>query len=440
MRAEHAPNAAAERAVRIGELRYTRVTAPDRMLSFYRILAARALACLALGSLLAGCASCKKSASGGGHARLTAGAGAPIPIPRAHAAYVTNNGSDSISVFDRDGAGGAATSVAVDVDPGAHEAPHHLTVDVARGELFVALAFPPPPGKKKASPHAGHGSASDPGKLARLALDDLATLETRDVDENPGDVVLTHDASKVLVTHFDMKRAMDAAAAGGPPSSLYASLQVWDARTLTLVASRAICVAPHGVVTTSDDKTAVVACYGSDELALVDLTTPALAVARFPLGSMPGVGGAPRYGPYSATLTPDGGRVVVCDLEAQDLRVFDMASRQFVPDRIVTLGARAMMPTFLDPRTVIVPLQAPDGLARVDIDKGSIDARVAFTGVGSPCPLPHVAHRARDGRVYVVCEGDHAANGTVVEVDPRTLAVRKSWTVGVYPDGIALGG
>jgi hypothetical protein len=145
----------------------------------------------------------------------------------------------------------------------------------------------------------------------------------------------------------------------------------------------------------------------------------------------------PGTAPYSATLTPDESRVVVCDLEGQDLRVFDVASKQFVPDRIVTLGARAMMPAFLDPRTVVVPLQAPDGLAKIDVDRGTIDARVAFTG--ATCPLPHVAKRAKDGRLYLVCEGDHAAPGLVHEIDPRTLAIKKTWTVGVYPDGIAFG-
>jgi hypothetical protein len=41
--------------------------------------------------------------------------------------------------------------------------------------------------------------------------------------------------------------------------------------------------------------------------------------------------------------------------------------------------------------------------------------------------------------VYIVCEGDHAGPGKVIEVDPGTLEVVRSWTVGVYPDGIAFG-
>ena len=55
------------------------------------------------------------------------------------------------------------------------------------------------------------------------------------------------------------------------------------------------------------------------------------------------------------------------------------------------------------------------------------------------CEAPHVVKRAKDGRVYVVCEGNHKDPGAVLEIDPDTLAVKKRWTVGVYPDGIGFG-
>ena len=81
-----------------------------------------------------------------------------------------------------------------------------------------------------------------------------------------------------------------------------------------------------------------------------------------------------------------------------------------------------------------MPLQGPDGIARVDVAKGAVVARVTF---GAECKLPHVARVAPDERAYVVCEGDHKEAGAVVEIDPTTLATKKRWVVGVYPDGIA---
>jgi DNA-binding beta-propeller fold protein YncE len=197
-----------------------------------------------------------------------------------------------------------------------------------------------------------------------------------------------------------------------------------------------LCVAPHGIATTRDDKTAFVACYGSDELAVVDVSDPALPTARYPLGASPGAPGVPTYGPYSATLSPDEKTVLMANLEGEDLRVFDREKKQFLGDRTVALGARAFMPAFVDARTVVVPLQGPDGIARVDIETAAVTARVS---TGDTCRAPHVARVAKDGRVYVVCEGDHAAAGAVVQVDARTLAIVKKWVTGVYPDAVGFG-
>ena len=89
-------------------------------------------------------ASCKKS-----HPLSTV-----VPIESARAAYVTDNGSDNIAVIDRDDA--AIVLRSLDVDPSAHEAPHHLAID-AEGHVFVALAFPPDEKPNPQDKHAGHG-------------------------------------------------------------------------------------------------------------------------------------------------------------------------------------------------------------------------------------------------------------------------------------------
>lgn len=385
--------------------------------------------------LVAGCRSCSNSTAKkprtSEEGPLTKGASISVPVARA--GYVTNNGSDSISVLDRDS--DAVIHVPVDLEPDEHEAPHHLAIDPVAKKVFVALAFPPAPSKKK-DPHASHGGGTDLGRLARLDLDNLAVTDEVDVDENPGDVVLTHDRSHVIVTHFDMRRAMDVAAKGAAsPATMFAHLVVLDAKSMNRLDSRAVCTAPHGVAITKDDKTAFVACYGSDELAIVDLGAPGLPTSRIPLGSSPGVPGVPRYGPYSATLSPDESFVVVADLEGQDVRVFDRAEKKFVTERSVPLAAKAFMPAFLDAKTILVPTQAPDGLARVDVVSAKVVGRGALTK--AECALPHVVRVTRDGRVFLVCEGDHVAPGSVLELDRETLAVKKRWQVGVYPDGIA---
>ena len=358
-----------------------------------------------------------------------------MPIATARAAYVTNNGSDSIAVIDRDA--DVVVTVALDVDPSAHEAPHHLTVDAAGGRLFVTLAFPPDATPAAKDKHGSHGAADSVGMLARLDLTTLSVQDTRDVSQNPGDVVLTHDRTRVLVTHFDLRRAMKQAAAGASPSALFAPLQVWDATTLAKRAERPLCVAPHGVVTTADDRWAIVACYGSDELCVVDLSQPTLPTSRYPLGNAPGLLGAPSYGPYAAVLSPDEALVAVSDLEGKDVRFFDWKTRRFVTEHTLPVGGRAMMPEWVEPRALIQPIQGPDGLLRIDAETGAVLTQVTFDH--ATCEAPHVVKRAKDGRVYVVCEGNHKDPGAVVEIDPDTLAVKKRWVVGVYPDGIAFG-
>ncbi len=353
-----------------------------------------------------------------------------MPIAARSAAYVTNNGSDTIAVIDRDG--DAVVTRSLDIDTGAHEAPHHLALDGA-GHLFVALAFPPADTNAN-DKHAGHGGSDSLGALLRLDQRTLAVEASRDVDQNPGDVVLTHDDKRVLVTHFDMRRAMQQAKAAAITSKMYARLVVLDAKTLEIVAARAVCVAPHGIAVAKDDSFAAIACYGSDEIAIVELGNPELPTAHVPIAATAGVPGAPRFGPYSIAIAPDQKRAIVADMESADVRVIDLAARQFLADSAIPLGARAMMPDFVSDTDALVPLQGPDGLARVDIAKGAVAARVAF---GAECKLPHVARVAGDGRAYVVCEGDHKEAGAVLEIDPATLATKKRWVVGVYPDGIA---
>lgn len=350
---------------------------------------------------------------------------------------MTNNASDSLSVLDRDG--DTVIHVPIDLDHDAHEAPHHLAIDATSKSVFVALAFPPEAARNaKKDPHASHGNASDVGRLARLDLVTLAVRESREVDENPGDVVLTHDRKRVLVSHFDMKRAMDVAAQGkASPSTMFAQLVVFDAKDMKRLGARPVCVAPHGITITSDDKTAYVACYGSDELAIVDLSSDALSTSRIPLGATQGVPGVPRFGPYSATLSPDEKLVVIADLEGQDIRVLDRETKRFLPDKMVPLAAKAFMPAFVDDHTLLVPTQSPDGLARVDLERAKVERRTSFPR--ETCGLPHVVRVAKDKRVYLVCEGDHRAPGTVLEIDPVTLDVKKKWTVGAYPDGLAFG-
>lgn len=360
--------------------------------------------------------------------------GKKLETPIAAALFVTNNGSDTLTILDKNT--GSRTDVSVDIDRDAHEAPHHLAIDPRTRSAFVALSFPAAPNKAaKKDRHAAHGKGENAGKIVRLSLDTLTIEESGEVDENPGDIVLSHDGRTAVVTHFDLGRAFRGAMAGGNPSSMMASIQLWDTKPLKLREARNLCVAPHGIAITNDDALAIVACYGSDELAIVDMRT--LATSRYPLGPSPGLLGAPKYGPYSATLSPDGQGVLVAEQEGQALRVFELATRRFADGSRMMLGARAMLPAYIDAKEAIVPLQAPDGVVRVDLKAQTIAARRVFAD--GECKSPHVVALDAAGRAFLVCEGDHVAPGSIIELDKQTLASIHVWPVGVYPDGIAFG-
>jgi DNA-binding beta-propeller fold protein YncE len=360
-------------------------------------------------------------------------AGASVSIAPAHALYVTNNGSDTLAVIDRFSAS-SALFVPIDLAQNRRAAPHHIAIDPATNNAFIALAFPD---EEPRDGHAAHGRSGTRGRLARLDLRTLAVRELVEVEENPGDVALAlgmgSTPTRVLVTHFDMRRALVAASENKPPNALFASLQVWDLGPLRKFGERPLCVAPHGMAVSSDGATAYVACYGSDELAIVGLADRTLPVVRIPVGGSPGILGAPRYGPYSATLSPEQDLVLVTTLEGQDARLFDVKSRTFRADVSIGFGARAMMPAFTDATHAIVPLQAPDGFARIDIRSGLLTARVTAT---AHCEKPHALRVLRDQRAYAVCEGDHKNVGSVVELDPINLTERSYWPVGVFADGI----
>ncbi len=384
---------------------------------------------LALG--LAGCErkGCGTTGTTPGKATL----GVKLPFPTARALYITNNGSDSVSAIDRDG--DAVVTAPVDVDPARREAPHHLALDLAHDRVLVALSFPADPGKKR-DPHAAHGTSADHGLLAELSASTLSAKVVANLDENPGEIVLTRDKKRIIVTHYDMARAMNVAAKGGAsPATMFARILVFDATTYTLLGQRPICVAPHGAITSIDDSTAIVACYGSDEITFVDLTKPELPTSRFTLGALQGVPGVPRYGPYSVAISPNGKTLLVANLESSDVRTFDMTKRVFAPSELPT-HARPFLPTFISDDVALVPLQAPDGLTAIDVTTHRMLQRVDFAK--DQCELPHAVRITPDRRAFVVCEGNHHDPGAVVEVDIGTLGIKKRWVVGVYPDGIDL--
>ena len=362
----------------------------------------------------------------------------PIVVPAEGVAFVTNNGSDQMSVIDL-ASNTVVQQPVIARDPIANNGPHHVAIDAKSGFAYSPLAFPP--AVAAAGPHAQHGASVVPGILLQLSTKDLARTASLTVDLNPGDVKLTPDGSKVLVSHFDLKKAIDASTMGLPVEKMRATLMVIDAKTMQPIVDVTVCVAPHGIDVSPDGNTVYLACYGEDAIGVVHLddpmltTTPAHAVERFYIGGRPGTPASPTFGPYSIVLSD--GKLYVGETEGKSFDVIDPVTKSLVR-AILTPGHVFFPVATKTPNVWIVPTQAQDALLLIDVSTGAMKGSRTFDD-GS-CVKPHQAARLGD-RFFLVCEGDHKSPSAVLEIDPATLATKRAFAVGVYPDSIAfLGG
>ena len=355
-----------------------------------------------------------------------------LVLPAGEVGFVTNSFSDTVDVFRMDPllrlARYPVGRIPLDVD-----GPHHLVIDKARGALYVALSYPQV--FATGGPHAAHGSSARAGYVQKLSLSDMRELGSPvRVDENPGDIAISDDGKRVVVSHFDISRATSKAL---PPQERKSTLVTIDTskhfdNSGSAVPKLRVCRAAHGVVLSPGaGQFAYVACYADDALAKVNLDTREVTVT--PLGAAINEGDAPLIGPYALSLSPSAGRLALGDTDGKDVRIVDVATFSIVGAPIPTTGAAYFPAWSQDETRLFVPTQGPDTLQVIDMAKGQVSAQVAFTK--SECEKPHEARLSKDGtRVWVVCEGDHAGAGAVVTVDIATMKITARQETGVYPD------
>ncbi len=362
----------------------------------------------------------------------------PIAWPATGAALVTNSYGDTVSAIDL-AKGEAFFTRPVGRNPVDVDGPHHIVVDPSGKFAYTALSYP---AINASGPHAAHGSASIPGYVEKLSLVDLSIVGHVRVENNPGDIVMTSDGKRLVVTHYDLERAnqnktdIDAARA---------SLAIVDPDGIAPSGSTKptfipVCVAPHGVALEPAGSRAFVACYGEDVLAIVDLDHPEAAVERVPLAPNVSGFGSPKYGPYAAMFDTAGKRIAVSNQESKDVRFFDVATKTFDAAATITfLGAPYFTAWSADDATLFVPIQTPDSLIAVRFD-GSAPKSITFTP--DECTKPHVVTRVGpipgDGKLFLVCEGDQKTTpGSLVVLD-ENLDIQSSKPLGLYPDAFAL--
>lgn len=347
-------------------------------------------------------------------------------IPRESLAIVSNNLSDSISLIDLAN-NKVVASVAVDLDPVAVDGPHHAVVD-PNGE-FIYTPFAYPREGLVSGPHAEHGASPVPGILVKLNAKDLTRVGTLTIENNPGEIVMTPDGSRAIVSHFDLLRAIEGIKARKPLAELRAPIVIVDTATMSRVAAPAPCVASHGMTVSADGKTLYLACYGEDAVGVVDIANPN-KVELIPLGAALATPPDVTFGPYFVAVA--GGSILVAETEGKSLRLIDLATKKTTVR--TPLGGAVFGPAATkDGSRWIAPVQSPDQLVAVD---AALAIQKSRPFSGDECIKPHQVARHGD-RFLLVCEGDHVRPGKVLEIDPVTLDTLRTFEVGVYPDVIA---
>jgi DNA-binding beta-propeller fold protein YncE len=200
----------------------------------------------------------------------------PAPISLIGRIVVTNNGDDTLSVFDP-AAGTVVGKVPVGFIPVELEGPHHVVADP--GGLFVYLNLSEAVAGSGTGPHGAHGTGTQPGFTLKLASDTGRVAGQATVDPNPGDLTISADGATIYVTHYDLIKWTQGAESGDMRKG-DANLAIIDAATMTIRTRVPLCPAAHGVRISGDGATLYSTC-GPDEIAIVELGN--LGVRRVPL-------------------------------------------------------------------------------------------------------------------------------------------------------------
>ena len=358
-----------------------------------------------------------------------------LEVPAEGVGLVTDSRSDTLSVIDLV-TGDRMAYYPAGRDPVTIDGPHHLAVDAEGRAVYITLTYPVIAGTR--GPHTSHGLTTQPGYVQKLSLDDLRVLGQVRIDNNPGDIVMSVDGHRLVTSHFDLQRPLD------HPTDLAAArapLAVMNPAEIAASGSPAptfirVCVAPYGLALSGvAGDTALVACYGEDVVAVVDLDHPDVEILRVPVGPAP-TAINPTYGPYATALTPDGSILAVSLLLSREVIFYSVADGVVSATRVHTPGIPYALAWTPDGRQLYIATQSPDAVLVYDLEEEEILPTSRDFDPGE-CDAPRGIHVSADLDLFVVCEGDQLNPGTVLMLDGQTLETAGSTEVGVYPDAFA---
>jgi DNA-binding beta-propeller fold protein YncE len=341
-------------------------------------------------------------------------------------AYIANRLSDTLSVVDLDDFRTLGT-VQVGRDPIDIDGPRHLIPDSEHGLAYVALSYP----ESNLGPHATSlGSNGRLGYVLTLRLDTLAPVGELRTDVSPGDIALSDDHQQLVVSHYDTLKALTLSEDINVRRANLAVIEtVFEANKSDADTRRIpVCAVPASVAFASRGDRVFVACTGEDSLVVVDTVSESV-LSRVPAGS------SIVNKPYAMTRSRSGERLLVSNQVSRSVALFDTEDSPNLLSEAV-FEAVPFFADFVDASNYVVPMQQPDTLARVNLESGIVLTQPLAEDCG--CVNPAMVRYVSDGRLFLVCEGDHYAPGTLVQLDVETLNCLDHLELGVYPERLEL--
>jgi len=171
--------------------------------------------------------------------------------------------------------------------------------------------------------------------------------------------------------------------------------------------------------------------FGEDVIAELHLDDPGLAVFTFPVGPDPQTSPTnARYGPIAVSLVA-GGALFVADRASYDVRLLDTTTHATIAVIDTSTGSPFAPAVSADGTHVVFATREPEQVVAVT-RSGDVWSRTAIRELRGQCAKPGRTARWRD-RWFILCE----ASGTLLEVDPDTLATRNTFLVGAEPTSVA---
>lgn len=213
---------------------------------------------------------------------------------------------------------------------------------------------------------------------------------------------------------------------GGAVPSHVAVVRLHD---LTRLGAPVVCAAPHDAAISPEGGSAAVTCSAGDEIVLLDPLTGA-ELDRFPVDTLPGPPGKPKFRPLNAVWTPAGDRLYVTLHMARVVRAFDATGQ---PLGNAVTGAGPAQLAISESGEFLVTANRGDGTASII----ALPDLREVTRVPLGVPHPHGVALDREGtRAFISYEGDTQTLGGVVAIDVRSAEILWTRELASYATGV----